>query len=366
MNLRTALSFNDVLLVPQFSTIASRQEVNLSTQIAPDIKLSLPLIAVNMDTVVGVEMAKKIYALGGIAFYPRFNTIENTCKEIKEITDSGAKVIASIGIKDGYAERAQKLLDAGAIALTIDVAHAHTQRTLMVTEDLKRLFPNVSLIVGTVATYQGAYDLFRAGADTVRVGVGAGTICTTRIVAGSGVPQVTAISEASKAKNHIYIPEYFEDARTTIRNLKEKYIIADGGMVNSGDITKALALGANAVCLGSLFAGTDEAPGDIIEIDNQKYKEYNGSTSKTEKVKQVKKNSADKHQFYTQHVEGVEGLIKYKGPVENVVNELIAGLRSGFSYSGARKIEDLQRNAQFIQITPAGLRESQAHDIIIK
>jgi len=197
--IKLALSFNDVLLVPQKSRLESRSEVDLSTKIAPGITMNIPLISINMDSVTGVDMAVEMSRLGGLGFLPRFDKAETQAGDVEKVIKKGGRAIACIGIKNGTINRAEMLLKAGAEALTIDIAHAHTNRTLDVVSELKNRFSSTSLIVGTIATYNGAYDLFKAGADTVRVGVGAGTICTTRIVAGSGVPQITAIQEAVSA-----------------------------------------------------------------------------------------------------------------------------------------------------------------------
>ncbi len=348
--IKLALSYNDVLLAPRYSKLISRGDVDLSTQIAPDIKLDIPLISINMDTVTGVEMAVAMHRMGAMGFMPRFDTAEIQAKKVSQVVKKGAKTVACIGIKDGTLERAELLLKAGASALTIDIAHAHTQATLDNISKIKNKFPKTSLIVGTIATYEGAFDLFKAGADTVRVGVGAGTICTTRIVAGSGVPQVTAIMEATRAKN----------------KFKNRFVLADGGAANSGDVVKGLACGASAVIAGSLFAGTEEAPGKVINKGGVLYKEYNGSTSKTEKMKQVAKDKKGKNEHYIVHVEGVEAMVHYKGPVRNILEDLCAGVRSGLTYSGARNIQELWKNAQFVQITTAGLRESQAHDVVLQ
>lgn len=348
--IKLALSYNDVLLVPQYSSLLSRSDVDLSTQIAPDIKLDIPLISINMDTVTGTEMAIEMSRLGGMGFYPRFDKVEKQANDIAKITKKGQKTVACVGIKNGTVERAETLLKAGSAGLSIDIAHAHTVATLETVKLLKNKFPKVSLIVGTIATYEGAYDLFKAGADTVRVGVGAGTICTTRIVAGSGVPQITAISEAVRARS----------------KFKNKFVLADGGAANSGDVVKGLACGASAVIAGSLFAGTREAPGKIIKKNGALYKEYNGSTSKTEKIKQVEKDKAGKADHYILHVEGVEAMVPYKGPVKFIVEDLCAGIRSGLTYSGAKNIRQLWKNAQFVQITTAGYRESTAHDVILQ
>jgi len=218
---------------------------------------------------------------------------------------------------------------------------------LKAVSDFKNRFPKIPMIAGTIATYQGAYDLFAAGADTVRVGVGAGTICTTRIVAGSGVPQITAIIEANRAR----------------KRFRNRFVLGDGGASKSGDIIKGLAAGADAYMCGSLFAGTDEAPGAVITKGGAFYKEYDASTSSTAKKVQIKKDGNGRKPHFNLHVEGVESLVRYKGPVTGVVEQLCAGIRSGLSYSGAFNIKEFHKKAQFVRISPAGLRESYPHDV---
>lgn len=344
------LSFGDVLLIPQLSPLHSRSEVDLTTKIAPDIELKIPLISINMDTVTGVDMAIAMDTLGGIGFIPRFEKPEIQANKIAKITAAGTRCIAAMGIRDDYLKRAEMVLKAGAIAMTLDIAHAHSARCLEAVTNFKNKFPNVSLLAGTVATYQGAKDLIKAGADSIRVGIGVGTVCTTRIETGSGVPQITALLEATRAA----------------QEFKNKFIISDGGAANSGDIIKALACGASAVISGSLYAGTDEASGKLIEQDGLFYKEYNGSTSPAEKARQMEKDGEGKKPTYKLHVEGVEGMVKYKGPVKDVIESLCAGIRSGFSYSGAKNIQELWEKVQFIQITAAGMAESKPHDLIVR
>jgi len=348
--IKLALSYNDVLLVPQYSEISSRGEVDLSTQIAPDITLKIPLIAANMDTVTGVEMAVSMHKLGGMAFIGRFDPPNIQANKVAKIKKKGAESIGVIGVKDDYLKRAEMLLKAGSIALHLDIAHAHSAHGVKVIRDVKKAYPKVTLIAGTVASYKGAFDLLEAGADSLKVGIGAGSICITRIATGHGVPEITAVMEAIRAKN----------------KFKNRFIIADGGASNSGDIVKVLAAGASAYEGGSLFAGTDETPGTIIRKNGIFYKEYNGSTSPEEKVRQLKKDSTNKKPHYSIHVEGVEAMVKYKGPLSEVVDSLTAGIRSGYSYSGAKNIKELWRKAQFIQITGAGYRESQSHDVILR
>ncbi len=348
--IKLALSYNDVLLVPQLSSIRTRSEVDLSTTIAPGIKLKIPLIAANMDTVTGVEMAVALYKLGGIGFIGRFDPPNIQAEKVAKIKKLGGESIGVIGVKDDYIQRSRMLLKAGSIALHLDIAHAHATHGIEVVKACKKNFPRVPLIAGTVATYEGAYDLMKAGADSIKVGIGAGTICITRVATGHGVPQITAVMEATRAK----------------AKFKNRYIIADAGAANSGDIVKVLAAGASAYEGGSWAAGTDEAPGKIINKNGIFFKEYNGSTSLEEKQRQLEKDARNKKPHYSIHVEGVEGMVKYKGPLAEVVDSLTAGIRSGFSYSGAKNINELWKKAQFMQITAAGYKESQAHDVVLR
>ena len=348
-DLPVALSYDDVLLVPKYSQIGSRSEVDLSTQITPNITLKLPLISINMDTVTGVEMAIALGKLGGLGFLPRFDTPEIQAEKVAQVKRAGVLTAAAIGCKNGFIARAEMLVNAGADILTLDIAHGHMQKSLDATRALKQKFGDkIAIISGVVATYEGARDLFKAGADSVRVGLGPGSICTTRLVTGFGVPQVTALLAAARAAK-----EY------------KKTILADGGTKNSGDIVKGLACGASAVVIGSQFAGTSEAPGEIIELNGKKYKEFNGSTSIKEKQKQVQKDPSEKDGFYTKHVEGVEAYVLYKGPVSCVVDTMVAGMRSGLSYAGAKNISQLWKNAEFIRISSAGMKESSAHDVLL-
>jgi IMP dehydrogenase len=223
------------------------------------------------------------------------------------------------------------------------------QKTIDTTKELKRKFGDkVDIISGVVATYEGAMDLFKAGADSVRVGVGPGTICTTRITTGVGVPQITAVMEAARAAKKY-----------------KRTILCDGGTKNSGDIVKGLAAGASAAVIGSQFAGTDEAPGKVLIRNNKKYKTYNASTSLVEKrnhVKTLKNTSRD----YLNHIEGVKASVPYKGPVSKVISIMEANIKSGFSYCGAKDIKTLWKNARFIRISQLGVRESGAHDVLVE
>lgn len=341
-----ALTFNDVLLAPQYSDISSRSEVSLTTYLTPKVTLKFPVIAANMDTIVGVNMAIAMAKAGSVAFYPRFVPADVQAAEIKQILDSGCFVIPSIGIKPGEINRAQSLIGLGIKVLLVDVAHAYQQTCLDFVKELKNKFPEVELIVGAAATYDTAKALYQAGADTVKVGVGSGSICTTRIMTGSGMPQITAILECAHAAKEFNRP-----------------LLADGGMKNSGDVVKALAAGANTVSSGNLFAGTTETMGDVIEVNGKQSKAYNGSTSFTEKQRQIAKNPSDKSVGYTQYVEGIERLVPLRGPVADIISQLDKGIRSGLTYSGARTIDELHQKAQFVQVTSSVIFENNHRDL---
>lgn len=346
-----ALSFDDVLIVPAYSEIQSRSLVDLTTQLTPKVKLQLPLLSTNMNDVTGLEMALALGKLGGMGLIPRFESPDIQADMVSKVKKAGYLSGAAVGVKSGFMDRAEALVRAGADLLLLDVAHGHMKQTAEATTELKNKFgKKADIVAGAVATAEAAEDLFKAGADCVRVGVGPGSICITRIVTGVGVPQVTAITEASRiALKH------------------KKTVLADGGMKNSGDVAKALACGAHAVTMGNVFAGTDEAPGETVTIGDRKYKVYNGSTSPAEKsrhVKNLKKGSIS--EFYLNHIEGVQSYVPYKGPVENIMTSFAANLKSAFSYVGAKNIEEFHKNAKFVKVTTQGMRESGAHDVVVK
>jgi IMP dehydrogenase len=343
--IETTYSYDDVLLVPQKSKVKSRSDVSLKTNLSKNFSLDLPIISANMDSVTGIDMAISLGKLGGISILPRFSSIEEEVEMLQEIKKENVKVGASVGIKGDYLERVEKLIENKVDCLVVDVAHGHMERVSEVTKEIKEKFPEILLIAGNVATYEAAKDLFLAGADVVKVGVGPGSICTTRVETGHGVPQLTAVMEASKAAKEM-----------------GKTIIADGGIKNVGDIVKALAAGADAVMLGNMLAGVDETPGEIFEANGKKYKKYFGSTSREQKEKHSLKVKNDAN--YLKHIEGVSGAVLYKGSLESIVEKIKAGVSSGLSYSGAFNILELQKNAKFVAITSAGLRESHSHDLI--
>ena len=469
-----ALSYDDVLLVPQRSDIVSRKNVSTKTKLTKNIFLNEPIVSANMDTVTESDMAIAMAQLGGIGIIHRFNSIQDQVREVvrvkryrnavienpatiyenatieqaKKIMDekeiSGLLVLdfnkklsgiltsrdvhysslntdcvkdlmtpksrliigrpdidikeaqeilfknrieklplvdfdwnivglitrkdllqkrqfplstvddkdrlmvgAAIGVNEDALERAEALINVGVDVLVIDIAHGHSLLAIEVLKKIKRYFPNVDVIAGNVATIQGTYDLIQAGADAIKVGVGPGSICTTRITTGCGYPQLSAIMHcAQEAKKY---------------NVS---IIADGGIKVSGDITKAIAAGANTVMLGNLLAGTDESPGKTIIKNGKKYKIIRGMASFGAHLGRTAKIDKNKNNDYDNYVpEGVEALTPYKGSVSEIVYQLLGGFRSGMSYCGASSLDELCGKGQFIQITSAGMRESRPHDI---
>jgi IMP dehydrogenase len=260
------------------------------------------------------------------------------------------RVGAALGATGDYLDRASALAKAGVDVLVIDTAHGHSARVLEAIKQVKHKLPEIELIAGNIATEEGALALAKAGVDGIKVGMGPGSICTTRVVSGAGVPQITAILECAKAANKAGIP-----------------IIADGGIKFSGDITKALAAGGNSVMIGSLFAGTDESPGETVLYQNRSYKVYRGMGS----LEAMRAGSRDRYgqegAFFEGKLvpEGIEGMVPYKGSVEGMIPQLTGGLRAGMGYCGCRNIEELQTRSRFIRITSFGLKESHVHDVLI-
>jgi IMP dehydrogenase len=480
--LRVGLTFDDVLLVPRYSDISSRKDVDTSTRFSRGIKLAIPIVSANMDTVTESGMAIAMAREGGIGVIHRFLPIEEQVSEVVRvkrsegvliedpitlgpertvaealevitknniggivIVDSGRRVLglvttrditleddlglrlrdvmterkdlvtapkgvtleqakeilhqhkveklpildkagrlaglitskdikkrrmypsatkdakgrlrvgAALGVTGNYLERARRLVEAGADALVVDIAHGHSSHAIATVKRVKKEFRDIEVVAGNVATARGALDLVKAGADGVKVGVGSGSICVTRVVTGSGVPQLTAIMDSAEGAKESGVP-----------------IIGDGGVRNPGDVTKALAAGASTVMIGSLFAGTEESPGPTILREGVRYKLTRGMASLAatvdRKIRDRGPSTATDAELIEEAVEesvpeGVEGLIPYKGQVQEVVKQLLGGLRSGMSYSGARTIAELQKNAEFMRITAAGHKESLPHDI---
>lgn len=363
---KQGLTFDDVLLIPAASDVLPNQ-VQLQTQLGRNLKLNIPILSASMDTVTEARLATVMAQQGGLGVIHKNMSIEAQAEEVSHVkaatvdlsstpdaaVDEKGRLLvaAAVGVTADTFERAERLFTAGADAIIIDTAHGHSKGVLDKIAEIREQYPERTLIAGNVATAAGTRALFEAGVDVVKVGIGPGSICTTRVVAGVGVPQITAIFDAAQVA-----AEY------------GKQIIADGGIKYSGDIVKALAAGGNAVMLGSMLAGTDEAPGEIFTGDDgKKYKTYRGMGS----LAAMEHGSSDR--YFQSGVkeekklvpEGIEGRTSYKGPVADVLFQMIGGLRSGMGYTGAHTVDDLINHAQFVQITNAGLIESHPHDVQI-
>ncbi|MEK6874871.1 MAG: IMP dehydrogenase [Nanoarchaeota archaeon] len=476
VDIKTALTYDDVLLVPKYSTLVSRRDVDLSSRLARSIILKNPFISANMDSVTEASMAIAMARIGGIGFIHRFLPIEEQVQEVRHVKraesisienpytltpehtlrdaqelmalhnitgiivvdrlnmlqgilthrdiefeeDPSVKISqimtpkeklitakegiekkeakrlfkqykieklplvsdfgelkglitakdfisherypnatknakgqlcvgAAIGVKGDYLERAKALVDAGCDCVVIDVAHGHHISVIDTIKKIKDLFPDVPVVAGNVATEDGTRDLIKAGADCVKVGVGGGSICITRIVTGAGVPQFSAVLECAKVAQEFGIP-----------------VIADGGIKNSGDVVKALAAGACTVMLGNHLAGTDESPGQTLIRDSRKFKVYRGMAGFGANLsKRQREQTSDAIDIRDVIPEGIEGTVPYKGSVYEVIAQLLGGVKSGFSYCGAHNLLELWANAEFVQMTPAGLKESHPHDVSV-
>lgn len=472
------LTFDDVLLIPRRSCIRSRSAVDTSTWLVPGIRLAIPIISANMDTVTEAEMAIAMAQTGGIGILHRFMPIERQAELVKRVkraesfvveepitidstatieearrkmrdtqigglvvTDKGGhlmgmltardvlfapdpgatvadimtprarlvtaradealdsariklhehrieklplvdgddnvvglitaqdivkiqehpdatkdskgrlRVGVAVGVRSVEMQRAAACIHEGADLLVVDVAHGHTDHVIEMVQKLKKEYPHIPLVVGNVATPQGVRDLAEAGADAVKVGIGSGSICITRVVTGVGVPQLTAIAECAQVGRQLGVP-----------------IIADGGIRNAGDLTKALAAGASTVMLGSLLAGTDQSPGAPVIRNGRRYKIVRGMASLTANVtrRQIEQPIDLEPEDWLEVVpEGVEAVVPYRGDVSDILHQLIGGLRSGMSYCGAQTLEELYTNAEFIRVTSAGREESGVHDVSV-
>lgn len=334
------LTFDDVLLVPGYNGIKSRQNVTTSVELFGRT-FGIPLISSNMDTITEGAMADAMGSLGGMAILHRFLTIEDNVKVFKGLQHKD-KVGISIGLgKDGL-ERADALIAEGANIICVDVAHGHSKEVNRTLRALREKHgDNLLLIAGNVATYAGADYLAAAGADVIKVGIGSGSVCTTRIKTGFGVPQLSALQECRKV---------------------DRAIISDGGTRVPGDAVKALAAGADLVMLGGVLAGTDETPGETIEKkakDGQKVKvkRFRGMASREAQEDYMGSMSEWKT------AEGIAVEVPCRGPVKHIIQDIMGGIRSGMTYCGASTIKDLQRKAQFMEITPAGRVEGTPHAV---
>ena len=338
MKFKEAVTYDDMLIVPQYSDITSRGEVDISSALNETFRLQLPIIASPMDTVSEAQMSLAMSEAGALAVLHRYNTITEQQKMAQTVvshTDWEGQAAAAIGVTGDYLERAEALIGSGVDILCVDVAHGHHILMKKALETLRKEYDrHIYIIAGNVCTLEGINDVADWGADAVRCNIGGGSICSTRIVTGHGLPGLQTI---------------FDCARTD-RDVK---IIADGGIKTSGDIVKALAAGADFVMCGSLLAGTTESPGKIITLpDSTRAKEYRGMASKDAQLDWRNKSSTP---------EGVASYIPYKGSVKDILADLEGGIRSGFSYTGARNLAELQHKVEWARQTSAGSLESGTH-----
>ena len=346
--IKEALTFDDVTLVPKYSSVLP-SDVITKTSLSKNLQLKIPLITSAMDTVTESKMAIAIAKAGGIGVIHRNLDVKKQILEIKKVKSQKLLVGAAVGAGDNEFIRAKKILKENIDLLVVDTAHGHTKKVGEIITKIKKIKPKkVTLCAGNVATSEAASFLVKLGVDIIKVGIGPGSICTTRLVAGIGMPQLSAILNVKKGLKK-----------------KKVSIIADGGIKFSGDIAKALAAGADAVMIGSLFAGTDEAPGKIIKKNGKLYKSFRGMGS----IGAMNKGSADRYYQLKQKdkskyvPEGVEGFVKYKGKVDKIFYKLIGGLKSSMGYLGAKKLNLLRTNPKFVKITKAGFYESMVHNI---
>lgn len=363
------ITFDDVLLIPGYSDF-SRSDINLESRLTKKIKLSVPLVSAPMDTVTESKLAIALAKIGGIGIVHRNLTVEDQASEVKKVKDQQLLVGAAIGASAGYEERVEALLKAGVDVVVIDSAHGFDKKIIDTLKAVKNKYGDLQVIAGNIATYEGAKALSEAGADGLRVGMGPGAICTTRIISGMGVPQITAILETVRGAQEMDVP-----------------VIADGGVKYSGDMVKAFAAGASSIMMGSYFASCEEAPGTVVELEahqvprrfqsifNDKTKTYKfksyrgmGSVGAMKKGAEIKSEDEFHGKDYKDRVlvaEGVEGLVPVRGTLKDLVDQAIGGIRSGLYYVGTKTIPELETNGKFMQITHASLAESHPHDLLV-
>ena len=356
MKMKRALTYDDILLVPKYSEIETRNSIDLSTLVSRRYGILKPYVASCMDTVCEYRMAIKMVEFGGVGCIHRFMTVEEQCEQVGKVMEyittnhmyenwgvmydnwhaeiQDIPVMAAVGVSESDISRAESLVKCGANIILIDVAHGHHKNVKNMIQKLREVLPErIDIIAGNISTEESAIDLCEWGADGLRVGIGGGSLCTTRIQTGHGVPNVTSIIDCVKGSK---VP-----------------VMADGGIRTSGDIAKALSIGADCVMLGSLLAGTKESPGKIItKGDGMLSKKYRGSASLETK---------SSHGQSTRHVEGESTLIPYKGSVDIIIEKLTDGVKSALSYSGSNNIKNFHLKSEIVEITPSGMAESKAH-----
>ena len=354
--MKRGLTYDDILLVPKYSIIKSRSDINIKSLVSRRYGLIHPYVASCMDTVCEYRMAIKIMELGGVGCIHRFMTVDEQCEQVSKVVEyinnnhmyeqwgvmyddwhaeiKEIPVMAAIGVSSFDVDRAIRLVGSGVNTLLIDVAHGHHVNVKNMLSRLREILPTkVDIIAGNISTKESAKDLCDWGVDGLRVGIGGGSLCTTRIQTGHGVPNITSIIDCVEGS---CVP-----------------VMADGGIRNSGDIAKAISVGADCVMLGSLLAGTKESPGKIVEkSDGSLYKRYRGSASLETK---------SSHGQSTKHIEGESTMIPFKGSVEFIIDKLNDGLKSALSYSGSKDIKDFHWKSEIMEITPSGMAESKPH-----
>ena len=345
--IKDSLTFDDVTLVPGYSSVLPSETATF-TKLNSSLTLKIPLMSSAMDTVTESKMAVALSKAGGLGVIHRNLSIEKQIAEVKKVKKNKCLVAAAIGVNAKDLERAIELNNAKVDLIIIDTAHGHTKKVMEMIKKIKKKIKNCTLCAGNIATGKAAKFLADSGVDIVKVGIGPGSICTTRLVAGIGVPQLSAVMVVKKA----------------LRNYKTR-IISDGGIKFSGDLAKAIVAGADCVMIGSLFSGTSESPGKIFKKNGKLYKNFRGMGS----VGAMSVGSSDRYyqkrfKDISKYVpEGVEGMVKFKGPVQKIIYNLIGGLKSSMGYLGAKTIQDLQKNGEFVKITKAGFYESMVHNV---
>ena len=358
--IKEAYTFDDLLLVPGKSVIVPAQ-VDVRTRLTDKIRLNIPIVSAAMDTVTEDRMAIALSTLGGLGFIHKNMPAEVQAQMVKNVkeapvtsedasVDAKGRLIvgAAVGVSATTLERVRALVEAGVDIVTVDSAHGHSQGVIETVKAIRAEFSDLDIVGGNIVTAQGATDLIYAGASVVKVGVGPGSICTTRVIAGVGVPQLTAVNDVYSVAKQYNVG-----------------VIADGGIKLSGDISKALAAGASCVMLGGLLAGSEETPGDVLEVFGKKVKSYVGMGS----LSAMQRGSSDRYfqggvsELAKLVPEGIEATVPYKGSINDVIYQMMGGVRSGMGYCGCATIDEMHSKAQFVKITGAGLKESHPHDV---
>ncbi|QIK57955.1 IMP dehydrogenase [Erysipelothrix sp. HDW6A] len=361
--IKEAYTFDDLLLVPAKSSVVPAQ-VDIKSRLTDKITLNIPIVSAAMDTVTEEAMATMLAKLGGLGFIHKNMTVEQQAAMIANVKNSEVdkeafpeanvdgqgqlRVGAAVGVGETTLERVKALVDAGVDIITVDSAHGHSDGVINTVRIIREAYPELDIVGGNIVTAQGATDLIYAGANVIKVGVGPGSICTTRVVSGVGVPQLTAVNDVYQVAKQYGVG-----------------VIADGGIKLSGDIAKALAAGANCVMLGGLLAGSEETPGEVLEVFGKRVKSYIGMGSLTA----MQRGSSDRYfqggvkELSKLVPEGIEATVPYKGSITDVIYQMLGGVRSGMGYCGCATINEMHSKAQFVKITAPGLRESHPHDV---